>query len=93
MQLRGPYVATCIFNSLSSFVSAGIVCSVLCVMCSVCVRVCLNFFRVPWQAQTARPDAKDQADGDYEDSWNWGCYSCMHSFMESWAVTALSEIG
>lgn len=56
-----------------------------------CVCIGLNFFQEPWQAQTARPDAKDQADGHYEDGWNWGCYSCVHSFIESWAGAALSE--
>lgn len=39
-----------------------------------------------------RPDAKDQADGDHEDSWNRGSDSCVHSFTESWGEAALSEI-
>lgn len=71
------------FNSLS------LLCLIWCVFKCVCIG--LNFFQEPWQAQTARPDAKDQADGHYEDGWNWGCYSCAHSFTESWAGAALSE--
>jgi len=56
-----------IFNSLS------LLCLILvCVCVCVCTSLGLNFLREPWQAQTTRPDAKDQADGGYEDKLELG---------------------